>query len=901
MAFAQSTKTRTDNSSALRTLENPVAWFPFDGDFLDYSGNNYHGTNMNTTWATDRHGNPNKALSFNGSSSGVRLDNGYPPVFLGSLTFSCWVYFNDDSRGILFGSHNTAHNVNFEKYTGNKLRIYWDNGNAGFLTDPNVVWEDDWCFVTFTRDVDTDSFHIYVNGEHVETSPGAGSNISPAGPFYIGRDSREGSYVVNGKMDDIRIYGSALSDTEVLALYNEPDLLADFTADTTSDATPLTVNFNDISVLNLAPIAEWKWYFGDGDSSSVQNPVYTYEHSSDDMQAYTVTLKVKDENDLVSEITKEDYIQVFPPNYIAGGNVSGLWTAANSPYFVGGEIIVPFGDTLTIEPGVFVKFKTNSIDHMVQEPTPDNSDFGYMTIYGTLIAQGTVEDSICFTRAGDTGWWGMIHLTKDANPDNPIEYCKMDYASYMVIDPDNDKEIAGLSFDGMDGTVRNCSFYNNVYGICCDSSIAIISENTFSNNTMSGVFCCNSQAQIENNIISQNQQNGIYSSTFSHLVIADNIIQANVQNGICCKNDSTYVSGNTISENGEAGIDYYYSYSLTSGNTITGNGTYGIYYSHSFSTATGNEITDNTGRGIGCSYSDSVVIKGNTITGNQSNGIFCWHANPEINHNTITLNNSTAINAKYSTPQIISNIISINGGGISISESNPQVAQINNNTISFNNGDGVSCYWSADPKFNNNIINSNSRGISIGSDCNPNLLNNTIAENENYGVYCASGGSAAIENSILWDNADGSLHGNGITITWSCIQGGYAGEGNIDDDPMFIGTGDDPYALTWSNFPANDTTKSPCIDSGDPDLNGDGNDWMTDPDDRDPDESRMDMGAKYYHQAPRLLVYNNPDPKHAEYKKHDFEEWAAVQQQNILKIESYCCFLMCIILPARVI
>jgi hypothetical protein len=53
----------------------PEAWFPFDGDFQDYSGNNYHGTNMNTTWTTDKHGNPNKALSFNGSSSGVKLNN----------------------------------------------------------------------------------------------------------------------------------------------------------------------------------------------------------------------------------------------------------------------------------------------------------------------------------------------------------------------------------------------------------------------------------------------------------------------------------------------------------------------------------------------------------------------------------------------------------------------------------------------------------------------------------------------------------------------------------------------------------------------------------------------------------------------------------------------------------
>lgn len=215
------TKTRTDYISVLPYIEIHEAWFPFDGNFFDYSGNNYHGVNMGTTWTTDRFGIPGKALSFNGSNSGVMLNSGYPPVFSGSLTFSCWMYFNDDSRGILFGSYNTAYNVNFEKHTDYRLRIYWNNGERDLYTPPGVVSAHSWYFVTFIRDVITDSFHIYLNGQLIETFPDVGSNIAPAGPFFIGRDSRTGPTVVFGKMDDIRIYGSALSDTEVLALYNE--------------------------------------------------------------------------------------------------------------------------------------------------------------------------------------------------------------------------------------------------------------------------------------------------------------------------------------------------------------------------------------------------------------------------------------------------------------------------------------------------------------------------------------------------------------------------------------------------------------------------------------------------------------------------------------------------------
>ena len=42
---------------------------------------------------------------------------------------------------------------------------------------------------------------------------------------------------------------------------------------------------------------------------------------------------------------------------------------------------------------------------------------------------------------------------------------------------------------------------------------------------------------------------------------------------------------------------------------------------------------------------------------------------------------------------------------------------------------------------------------------------------------------------------------------------------------------------------------SPAIDAGDPDLDGDGEDYTTDPDDQDPDSTRMDMGAYYFDQS----------------------------------------------------
>jgi PKD repeat protein len=63
---------------------------------------------------------------------------------------------------------------------------------------------------------------------------------------------------------------------------NDPPV-ADFTSNTTSGDAPLSVNFSDLST--NAPTS-WSWTFGDGGSSTTQNPGYTYTTAG----TYTVSL-----------------------------------------------------------------------------------------------------------------------------------------------------------------------------------------------------------------------------------------------------------------------------------------------------------------------------------------------------------------------------------------------------------------------------------------------------------------------------------------------------------------------------------------------------------------------------------------------------------------------------------
>ncbi|MCP3919361.1 MAG: right-handed parallel beta-helix repeat-containing protein [bacterium] len=83
------------------------------------------------------------------------------------------------------------------------------------------------------------------------------------------------------------------------------------------------------------------------------------------------------------------------------------------------------------------------------------------------------------------------------------------------------------------------------------------------------------------------------------------------------------------------------------------------------------------------------------------------------------------------------------------------------------------------------------------------IANSTFYGN-NANAIAQESGASTIINSILWLGG-GFVNGN-VTITYSDVQGGFAGEGNIDADPRFVDPFVNDYRLQRS---------SPCIDAGD--------------------------------------------------------------------------------------
>ncbi len=100
--------------------------------------------------------------------------------------------------------------------------------------------------------------------------------------------------------------GPGGQDTEVKTDYiqvfaNAPT--ADFSGSPTSGYFPLQVAFSDLS---LGSITDWLWYFGDGNTSVIQNPSHIYSAAG----AYSVSLKITGPGGFDS-INKVDYINVL--------------------------------------------------------------------------------------------------------------------------------------------------------------------------------------------------------------------------------------------------------------------------------------------------------------------------------------------------------------------------------------------------------------------------------------------------------------------------------------------------------------------------------------------------------------------------------------------------------------
>jgi hypothetical protein len=224
--------------------EGLTAYYTFDGNADDKSGNGYDGTVHGAAMTQDRFGKINAAYSFNGTSDYIDC-GAVNPVTGNHFTLSVWIYFTDivssfvidgwyGSTVIMKGNQSGtsgSYGINIANYVQGEA-ITFENTAAWFHVNPNketvsykvgsskgVFSPHRWYNLSGT--LNNNTLKLFINGKFVATAAMTGELTASTLSFAIGRKGTLPHHFFKGSIDDIRIYNRALSDQEIQALYHE--------------------------------------------------------------------------------------------------------------------------------------------------------------------------------------------------------------------------------------------------------------------------------------------------------------------------------------------------------------------------------------------------------------------------------------------------------------------------------------------------------------------------------------------------------------------------------------------------------------------------------------------------------------------------------------------------------
>lgn len=196
----------------------------FRNDLTEDAGNTAVSAFGSTTFALDRNGNPNCALSFPGTEDDflkIPVNNENQLVYSDPFTVSLWfrTTATQSPLQLLFTKGPSA-TSGFEvalfdgntPLTGDKTFGYglWDNP---WNQDPNLWNDQNWHHLVVVKN-DQNHIYLYRDGELRNFDTNVDFNIGlEALDYYIGKD-----FV--GSLDDIRVYKRALTELDVTTLYN---------------------------------------------------------------------------------------------------------------------------------------------------------------------------------------------------------------------------------------------------------------------------------------------------------------------------------------------------------------------------------------------------------------------------------------------------------------------------------------------------------------------------------------------------------------------------------------------------------------------------------------------------------------------------------------------------------
>jgi len=200
-----------------------IAYYPFNGNADDESGYGNHGTVMGPVLTSDRFGVDSSAYEFDGLSTYITVPNSpslQSPTT--ELTQIAWINIYSWGSGgfwgpVLMKSNSSANAFQYRLSVGtggiNTAINNWENAVNVFDT----LNFNNWYMVAST--LKNDTVKVYVNGVYKGEGTLTGPISLDTKPLEIGRDTPGSTEVFHGKIDDIRIYNRALSESEIDTIY----------------------------------------------------------------------------------------------------------------------------------------------------------------------------------------------------------------------------------------------------------------------------------------------------------------------------------------------------------------------------------------------------------------------------------------------------------------------------------------------------------------------------------------------------------------------------------------------------------------------------------------------------------------------------------------------------------
>jgi predicted outer membrane repeat protein len=461
---------------------------------------------------------------------------------------------------------------------------------------------------------------------------------------------------------------------------------------------------------------------------------------------------------------------------IKPGNISGTWTKKASPYIIRGDVNIPAGKSLTIQPGVEVQFDGHYT----------------LNVQGSLMAVGTENDSIIFTVADTSGiktrqryGWNGIRFDRRT--------VKWDTLRFLIPEDEEFKKIVEQRIN--DGDLDTTTKIRLTLTIADEVNDTVLPDSLFLLKQPSQLEYC----RFEYGTAAGKSQpyvfgGAIYIYRYSNLFISHCTFENNFAyagGAIYCKEAAPVITNNRVTrcsaQSSGGAMVFVHSGPVLMNNYIADNTSGynggGILFYESSPYVVNNKMlrnkADNSGGGMYCEKRFEAFLTTKKYTKAANVKFARDNTFEKASLKNVSLRNASSYNGRFQNNIICSNSATM-GGGMGLCAVNPELT---NNTISNNiaseAGGGIACYYAA-----------------------PQVANAIIYGNTNHQVFLVGESAPAFHYCDIENNL------SGIKKDTTC-KVAFEHAGIINALPRFTDPAGYDYSLSDG---------SPCIDAGMPDT-----------------------------------------------------------------------------------